>query len=196
MELWQATASCYRSLGGWNTEDQQEVQGWSGKGRLEDSASPQKYCSWSPGCWWHMTSIYLVYISVNLRYYTTTPWSMKLASFVLMSCHMSQMDLWHAWSDASSQLQDCLDCLQALNLNCIYESNIPVLIWFFPDIFHKNDLSSVPSAWMISSLWKLVYTKVHNLGKRYMHWNQQKDSFCHEGIYLEYTWDISFPDIW
>ena len=60
MELWQATASCYRPLGGWNTEDQQEVQGWSGKGRLEDSASPKECCSWSPGCWWHMTSIYLV----------------------------------------------------------------------------------------------------------------------------------------
>ena len=38
MELWQATATCCLpvSLGGWNTEDPQEVQGWSGKGRLED----------------------------------------------------------------------------------------------------------------------------------------------------------------
>jgi len=109
---------------------------------------------------------------------------------------MSQIGLLHVWSDASCQLQDCFDCLQALNLNCIYESNILVLIWYIPDIFHKNDLSSVSSAWMISSLWKLVYTKVHNLGKRYMHWNQQKDSFCQEGIYLEYTWDISLPHIW
>ena len=109
---------------------------------------------------------------------------------------MSQIGLLHVWSDASCQLQDCFDCLQALNLNCIYESNILVLIWYIPDIFHKKDLSSVSSAWMISSLWKLVYTKVHNLGKRYMHWNQQKDSFCQEGIYLEYTWDISLPHIW
>ncbi len=58
--------------------------------------------------------------------------SLKVASFVLVSCHMSQIGLLHAWSDASCQLQDssssCSDGLQALNLNCIYESNILVLI--------------------------------------------------------------------
>jgi hypothetical protein len=42
-----------------------------------------------------------------------------------------------------------------------------------PDIFHKNDSSSVSSAWMIflKLLCKLEYTEVHNLrvrlGKRY-----------------------------
>ena len=75
-----------------------------------------------------MTSIYLVYTSGNLGYYTTPPWLLKVALFVLVSCHMSRIGLLHAWSDASCQLEDFLDCLQALNLTCIYDSHILVLI--------------------------------------------------------------------
>ncbi len=46
-------------------------------------------------------------------------------------------------------------------MNVIYWSKYDM-----PDIFHKNDSSSVSSAWMIFLLCKLEYTEVHNLGKR------------------------------
>jgi hypothetical protein len=83
-----------------------------------------------------MIGIYLpvVYTSINLRYCLTTPWSLKVASCVLMSCHhdMSQIGLIHARSDACCQHQDCFDCLlvnlKALNMTSIlvYERDILV----------------------------------------------------------------------
>ena len=38
------------------------------------------------------------------------------------------------------------------NMVTLFEVNLYEVISYIPDIFHKNDLSSVSSAWMISSL--------------------------------------------
>ena len=113
--------------------------------------------SWSASVQPRLMMAYDMYIPIIYH------WSVKDALCVLVSCHMSWIYLWHAWSDVCQLFHCFFYFVQALNLNSIYEQDIPVQTNHMSDIFHVNDFSTVTSEWMIFLLCKLQYTNVHYL---------------------------------